>query len=327
MTALELLSETWMITWYWKRHQEPPEIFSTLPGVEEKSQKSQNRLFNDTDTLSFTHKHRYEHALPTVISFLSADIRVPHSLNDSAANTFALLMSHPLSIWSTRLRKHPVLWKPAGYPPRPFSPIIPAHGEKDLEPFPARHRRHPEKVTAPSLSKQTDTSLTFTLIPARIFIWPVQGRPAQTQAKTHFQQMGEWRLCGMVGWLRPGTCPLPPPPNPTPHPPLLTLPGWTRAPSGDHTDTRHLRPLPFNMRCLRVAERHGSRVEAGLLPEGLLIPQHEQWALRFLATGPELKENPLLSVMIKLYLGHCGKDSKQITSDHTFKRVLNKLPG
>lgn len=51
---------------------------------------------------------------------------------------------------------------------------------------------------------------------------------------------------GSVGWLRPGTHPV--------------SPRWHYQAKPGHPvpDTRHLRPLPFNMWCLRVAERQGA---------------------------------------------------------------------
>lgn len=85
-----------------------------------------------------------------LISSLTADIRVPRSLNDCAVSTFALLTSHLLHIWSTRLHKHPLHWKQSDYQPHlfMFHPIIPIRGEKGLQPLPAyfahKEKAHPE---------------------------------------------------------------------------------------------------------------------------------------------------------------------------------------
>lgn len=83
-----------------------------------------------------------------------------------------------------------------------------------------------------------------------------------TQKSLHFQ-------------LAPNLSPLP-----------LSLPGWAGHPV---PDTRHHRPLSFNMWCLQVAERQESRVSVSLLPEWLMVSQYEQWALMFLTTTHQLK--------------------------------------
>lgn len=124
-----------------------------------------------------------------------------------------------------------------------FYLIIPIQGEKGLEPLPARitakEGKHPELFHH----------------------WANTDRQAITHPCIHTCEhfnltcmsygVGEWRLWGMAGWVRPGTS---------------RLPHWHYQAGSGHPlpDTRHFRPLPFNMQCLRVAERQRGRVEAGV---------------------------------------------------------------
>lgn len=79
--------------------------------------------------------------------------------------------------------------------------------------------------------------------------------------------------------------------------------------------------------------------EAGLLPEVLLFSLYEQWALRFCTTVPQLK---IVKASLFSYFGHnfssdkivlgansitIMSDRTKITSDLTFKQILNKLSG
>lgn len=193
-----------------------------------------------------------------LISFLSADSRgtavcpCVQSLNDSALNTFALLMSHPLDIRSARLHKHPVHWKPTDYPLYLFM-FCPIQGGKGPEPLPAyiaHILRSSPLMDITSACIHTCGHFHFTCEMGEIDTNTSRTFTPHREVNIPRQKGSE----GSLGWFgRPGTHPVPSP--------------WLnyQAESGHPLpDTRHPRPLPFNLWCLQVAERQESRPAARL---------------------------------------------------------------
>lgn len=74
----------------------------------------------------------------------------------------------------------------------------------------------------------------------------------------------------LKGWLRPGT-------RPVSH--ITRHPLGTQCPTAETPDTSDL--------CHLICD--ASEWQRGLLPEGLLVSQYEQWVLSFLVTASELK--------------------------------------
>lgn len=216
-----------------------------------------------------------------LISFLSADSRgtaaclCVRSLNDSALNTFALLVSHRLDIRSARLHKHPVHWKPTDYPAYlfMFNSIIPIWGGKGPEPLPAyiAHilRSSPlSDITSACIHTcghfhftcelgEVDTNTSRTLTPHReVNILYLDRRGVKAL----------WD--GGKTWHPPCTPPLD----------ITRLNQGTHCPTPDTSDLCHLI-------CDASKWQRGKR--AGLLPGGPMVCQYEQWALMALTTAPE----------------------------------------
>ena len=273
-TVLEQLSETWVMASFsrWRHHIESSigsfQRFSLHILESQRSRRSPQtgnnrneselrRPLNNTDPLVISHTST-DMNTHFLISFLSADSRgtaaclCVRSLNDSALNTFALLVSHRLDIRSTRLHKHPVHWKPTDYPAYlfMFNSIIPIWGGKGPEPLPAyiAHilRSSPLlDITSACIHTcghfhftcelgEVDTNTSRTLTPHR-------------EVNISRQKGSK----GSLGWWEDLA------------PTLYPSPWHYQAESGHPLpDTRHLRPLPFNMWCLQVAERQESRPAA-----------------------------------------------------------------